>query len=487
MSTPPLSQATGAEHSEIMIKDVVQRVKCELSDAFDEKAEQPEFLWLQSWVAHMDLTLTINDNAGLSSGGSFTQYQKSALNTSAGLVGGAKTFPVVSQFFTVSVGANLSGQAVRTETVSFTVALDELKMWRNYINKIEANLPPEKRTCNFPSSMGLTGNLGLKEWVDSAFYPAEIKELKAGIHAASSGGKPAATTGSQATPAAKSAETPTVAAALRQIKDWQDAVNALQTATTDSSKTISTAAGQITAAQKAIKTKIDDAKQYKYVLESYLQSRYKKVSDLIDAHVKNANACLTFQGNLDKAKAAAKDLTLALGQLDPASRLAGANNTAYQALEKLMLEKLMPGVVPAGPATPAETVNGVAVAAAKATPPNVAASNFVAGSAKCATAIQPESADAAALPAVLPEQVNPPIDSLSHSLTFTINYGANVTPSWTLLQWKGPGTNGNFLSASGVRTHGLIIALGPRTGAPAIGPDALRLIQNQTVRSLNGQ
>ncbi len=484
MSTPPLSEATGAEHSEIMIKDVVQRVKCELSDAFDEKAEQPEFLWLQSWVAHMDLTLTINDNAGISPGGSHTDFLGRSIRNE-----GKNVLTSVVNSFTVSVGANLSGQAIRTETVSFTVALDELKMWRNYINKIEANLPPEKRTCNFPSSMGVTGNLGLKEWVDSAFYPAEIHELKAGIHAASSGGKPAATTGSQATPAAKSAETPTVAAALRQIKDWQDAVNALQTATTDSSKTISTAKGQIDAAQKAIKTKIDDAKQYKYVLESYLQSRYKKVKDLIDALVKNANACSTFQNNLDTAKAAAQNLTLILSNpnLDPASRLSGANNTAYQALEKLMLEKLMPGVVPAVAAKPEQTVNGVAVPAVKAAPPNVATSDFVAGSVKCATQIQPQANDAAALPAVLPDQVNPPIDSLSHSLTFTINYGANVTPNWSLLQWKGPGGNGNFLSASGVRTHGLIIALAPRTGAPAIGPDALRLITNQTIRSLNGQ
>jgi len=41
MSTPPLSEAAGTEHSDILIKDVVQRVKCELSDTFDNKIEQP--------------------------------------------------------------------------------------------------------------------------------------------------------------------------------------------------------------------------------------------------------------------------------------------------------------------------------------------------------------------------------------------------------------------------------------------------------------
>ena len=191
VTTPPLSQATGSERSDIMIKDVVQRIKCELSDAFDEKIDHPEFAWLSAWTAHADLSLAVNDNVGLSPNGSFTQYQRSAINTDAGAVTGSTAkpptgvaFPVVSQFFSVAVGANLSGQAVRTETVSFTIGLDELQAWRKALNKKEASLPPEKRTCNFAPSMGVTGNLGLKEWVDSAFYPVTAEELSAGIHKA---------------------------------------------------------------------------------------------------------------------------------------------------------------------------------------------------------------------------------------------------------------------------------------------------------------
>ena len=74
MSTPPLSEATGTEHSEIMIKDVVQRVKCELSEAFDKKVDQREFLWLASWTAHADLTLQVNDSAGVAPNGGYTKY-----------------------------------------------------------------------------------------------------------------------------------------------------------------------------------------------------------------------------------------------------------------------------------------------------------------------------------------------------------------------------------------------------------------------------
>lgn len=61
VATPPLEQATGTVYSDIMIKDVVQRVKCELAYAFDRKTEERDFLWLAKWTAHVDLTLEIND------------------------------------------------------------------------------------------------------------------------------------------------------------------------------------------------------------------------------------------------------------------------------------------------------------------------------------------------------------------------------------------------------------------------------------------
>ena len=61
VTTPPLEEATGAAESNIMIKDVVQRVKCELSYAFDKKTEEPDFLWLASWTVNVQLTLEINE------------------------------------------------------------------------------------------------------------------------------------------------------------------------------------------------------------------------------------------------------------------------------------------------------------------------------------------------------------------------------------------------------------------------------------------
>jgi hypothetical protein len=74
---------------------------------------------------------------------------------------------------------------------------------------------------------------------------------------------------------------------------------------------------------------------------------------------------------------------------------------------------------------------------------------------------------------------NPPVDALLHSLQFVVTYGVSVSPSWTLIHWKGPSPTGSFASGSGNRTHLLQIAL----GAPNSG-ELQRLILNQTVLSV---
>ncbi len=199
VSTPDLSGATGTEHSEIMIRDVVQRVKCELSEAFDKKVDQREFLWLASWTAHADLTLQVNDSAGVAPNGGYTKYLRKS-----NAMQDKNVITTVSEAFTLSASANLNGQAERSESVSFTIALDELKLWRKQLDKMEANLPPEKKTCYFGGETGVTGNLGLKEWVDSAFYPVSEGQLQAGIHPFGSAGRSGGAQGpSSAGPKAK--------------------------------------------------------------------------------------------------------------------------------------------------------------------------------------------------------------------------------------------------------------------------------------------
>ncbi|WP_210343182.1 hypothetical protein [Bradyrhizobium diversitatis] len=55
---------------------------------------------------------------------------------------------------------------------------------------------------------------------------------------------------------------------------------------------------------------------------------------------------------------------------------------------------------------------------------------------------------------------DPPIDSISHQAQFIVAVNGNVTPSWSLVRFKGPGTNGTFLSGSRTTTNTLNIVLG---------------------------
>jgi hypothetical protein len=439
MSTPPLQEATGVENGppNIFIKDVVQRVKCELSDAFDKKTEQPQFLWLASWTAHADLTLQINDTAGIAPNVGYTQYLDKVNATK-----GKTILTSIVETFNVSASANLSGQATRSETVSFTVALDELKRWRNYIDKAEAGLPPEKRSCNFDPSIGVTGNLGLKEWVDSAFYPVTAGQLEAGIHPQPGGGKPTSASG----PKTSTAKAPTEKSAvdpMEQVKQWQQTIANVQKATAQSSTALASASQKIKDANTTIRNNADQAKQFTYVLDPYVKAKYTRVADIIKYYLRNVATCTEYKTDLDNAGTIASEIVNT------------GSFAKYDELEELMTKKILSGT-------------------------------FEKDYADCTNLLQAQADAASNLPNVLPNQVDPPIDSVLHSVNFVVNYGAGVSPSWSLLQWKGPGGSGNtqLLSASGQRTHTLNLSLGPRSGGPAISGDALRLITNQTIRNI---
>jgi hypothetical protein len=476
VETPPLSEATGSTQSYITIRDVVNRVKCELSDAFDEKISQPDFLWLASWTAHTDLTLTINDNAGVSPSGSFTTYQQNAVNQAAG----PSTFPptvargVVNQFFTVSVGAALSGQAIRTETLSFTIALNELKLWREHQDKIEAdpNFPPQMKLCNFGVASGVTGNLGLNEWVDSAFFPVVGQQLQAGIHSAGAAkaASPSAPQPAPAGPPKAAAEKLTVGAALDQIKEWQATLSTLQAKTKSASAAIDRGKTSIPKAKNTIKQEFKAKEPYNSVLAPYLKQRYAQVSVFINQYSKDLMTCQQLQKDLTSAELTAlwlydslKDVT---DQTLFVTAVSGLDLKAFGANYNKLDDQIKSYEVDE-----------------HGQPSTIANGQFARAMNKCAQIVQA----AQALPSKLPQHVDPPIDSVLHSLTFVISYGANITPNWTLIQWKGPGQNGSLLSASGLRTHLLVISMGPRSGEPAIGPDPLRLITLQAIRAINGQ
>ncbi len=455
MSTPDLSEATGAEHSEIMIKDVVQRVKCELSEAFDKKVDQRDFRWLASWTAHADLSLQINDNAGVSPNGTYTSNLRQVKpSTLTGTV-----LNPVTELFTLNLSANLNGQAVRSETVSFTIALDELKAWRKQIDKMEANLPPEKRTCYFDGGTGVNGNLGLKEWVDSAFFPVEAGQLQAGIHPyGGGGGKAAGAAGpSSGGGRSKAAEILSRDQIAKQAATWAQELSQLQLKTKASFAKIDAAIQGLATADADLQNKLKVLNDSKYdaVLAPYLKTAYgksKSFDDYIKSHKDDEDKCAEYKVNLGHAVTLVGQLQAELNK--PGGEVTGPMQMAYDSL--------------------ADEMHGIH------------ANDYPAQSAKCATALAQAADRAAKNAAALPTQIDPPIDSVAHSLSFVVAYGAGISPSWSLIKWKGPagGANTPFLSASGTRTHSLNIALAPRSGGPAIGADALRLINNQVIRSL---
>jgi hypothetical protein len=457
MSTPDLSSATGAEHSEIMIKDVVQRVKCELSEAFDKKVEQREFLWLAGWTAHADLTLQINENSGVSPNGSFTNY----LGTTATQTVDAAKKPIASvvSSFTLGLSANLSGQAMRSETVSFTIALDELKLWRKQLVKAEANLPPEQKTCYFNGATGITGNLGLREWVDSAFFPVTAGQLQAGVHPyGGGGGKSAGAAGpSGGKGGAKAAEALSRDNIAKMAAEWAQEISLLQEKTKSSFAKIDAAIQGMAAADADLQNKLKVLNDGKFnpVLAPYLKTAYSKSTSFenyLKQHKDDEDQCTAYKTNLGNAATLLAHLQAELNK--PGSDVTVPMEIAYSGLR--------------------DEMNGIH------------ANDYPAQSAKCAIALAQAADRAAKNAAALPNQIDPPIDSVAHSISFVLAYGAGISPSWSLLQWKGPGGSANtpLFGANGNRTHTLNIALAPRSGGPAIGTDALRLINNQVIRSL---
>src|ERR1700678_4293990 len=90
-TVPPLDQAAGDSHPDILIGNVVNRVKCELADSFadiwaakEDDGSANKLKWLQDWTAKVDLTLQINDSAGVSPSGSRTIFDRNAFNYAAG-------------------------------------------------------------------------------------------------------------------------------------------------------------------------------------------------------------------------------------------------------------------------------------------------------------------------------------------------------------------------------------------------------------------
>ena len=420
---PPLEQAAGDFEPHILIGEIVDRVKCEISDAFGDKLDDARFAWLNDWTAKVDLTLQINDQAGVSPTASYTRFQKNAFNFAAGSTSLTTTsIAAVNQFFTLSAGAGYGESAQRAETVSFTVSLKEMRDWRNRSFKhINWEVGPDAAAqfC-FSNKPELRGNLGLKEWIDSALYPVETGQLQSGIHPSPIGApsKPQVST------------PPKLAGAPPEVdKPQAEAIAgaAAQKAATSASEAQKTVAAIETAQQKiraARKANID-----RYM--STLTPELKRIILHNEETLSRAQA--DAKENAEKAQAESKSAEAALTDIQKAP----------------------------GRTVPKSLVDHATDAAKNA-------QTYAEGAKNDLKAVAKIEAQFAGL------KLNPPVDGLLHSLQFIVVYSASVTPNWSLLVWKGPGLTVPGASLSGTKTNVLNIAF----GAPG---EQNRLIQNITV------
>lgn len=328
----------------VAISEIVERVKCEMAFALPPiEGSYPtgDFQWLRYWTAKVDLTLLTNE--------------QSSLNPSV-VAMDPKTL------FTVSAGGGVSGTAIRNETLSFTLSVDELMHSREL-------------DCARPLQEGLLGHLGLAEWIASALAPAGGRQLTIGYHAPPTG-KPAPVPGPTGQQPA--------ALGLNELIMADRALSA--------------------ADKLAQAARVHAARANTFALQKDIQGTY-------DAASKANGAAKTGLEQADKAQA----------WLWRANMAIRAGHTATDE-EKEFIKKLTDGI--------------------KGT---IDEANGAVKTAKAAWELLPR---------------DPPIDSISHQAQFIVALNGNITPTWTLKNFKGPGATGTFLSGSHTATNTLNIVLG---------------------------
>ncbi|WP_213772871.1 hypothetical protein [Bradyrhizobium sp. dw_78] len=488
---PALDQATGSSDSDIFVGDVVNRIKCELVYAFGDKLvfdrkrqlELPpddvrrKLLWLSDWTIKADLTLEANEQGGIAPSGSYTVTQRSAVNAAAGPTSvPGTTLGTVAQFFTLSANANAGAQAVRAEVISISFSLKELSEWSRSLG----NSLPDR--CAIEQQMGLVGHLGLREWIDATLYPVINGDLHAGQHPAPGAvakpslpatiakPSPLPTGSNDAVSLSPQTNLPPLSpdqliVTNKMLASIQSDVNDTSDAEKLAASSLAATMSSLAAVEKAL-AQLNETKnrfqsvatketnqQFSATRDALLNSisslrdvRDKALKDLCGAKAtfeeftKNGKKCVLHQ---DEEEGAETALTII-------NATQAAADSAKQKNDLTALTKLF------------DQAEGVKRSA-------IQFSKRAEGEADYAQKL------AAAAPTA--SSPNPPFDSIGHTVEFVVAYGGGISPSWTLLQWKGPGLGGTLASVTVNRTHLLQLAL----GEPSQPSEQSRIINNQAI------
>jgi hypothetical protein len=490
-TVPSLEHTTGAPNARLFTHDVVKRIKCELTYAFIDKVYygkaklrrddiRRKYLWVDDWTIKADLTLEVNEQGAISPSGSYTHMQQNAVNASAGpTTSPGTTLGTVAQFFTLAANANLAGQAVRAEVVSMSFSLKELDDWRR------SSGSDFRENCAAHYEAGMLGHLGLREWIDAALSPVLAGDLLAGKHPAPGAAAKPSLPATVAPPKLPTGAAAAVPSASERARDDFDKLSDIEKATWVIKEN-----ELIDGIQKALTTATDSVKSARSSVETAANAYIRAEQNSRDIMALNTKylpiSTSAVKNSLEKSRQTFdtyyRDVTKAReGAL---KALCGDNSTFDEFHDNndscVMHENEDAGAEPA-----LEIVKGL-LAAAKAAQQKhdlklltndlyPKASSTARSSEQFAKIAEAQSSYAQKLASMTPSTApDPPLDSVGHTVQFLVAFGAGISPSWTLIQWKGPGLNGPSASVTINRTHLLQLALGKPQ-------EQSRIIQNQVI------
>jgi hypothetical protein len=425
---------TNTNPKAISINEVVKRVKCEIWDSIKDRPEN-KYPWFNKWVAQADLTLTVNDSSAINPGATITSP------LGVGSIPGKVTN--MGRSFSVGLGGGVSTTTYRTEIVSFSISIPEIrKEFAKQSTIVDYN------GCNPFGIADLTGNLGLKDWVDSAFGPIDNKFLRVGNHNAPKG-PPGVQGGAPPKPGAGAMGI--LADRLAKVQTLPEPPDGLLPPRTKMSVDIIYSEFTILTDALKIMGGANDAL-------SDVSLRFDFNVPLTD--MKAEQAKLTKN---ETSKSVLKTITGYIAETQDDIDQLGSNHpqvlrsmskralALVQALAKQISQNIDPVI---------STVQLQCDCYTGADDQHKLALEIL----QCLKTIQ----NTVKLLIPTPSPTSPPIDAISHQVNFVISWSASANPTWTFIRFKGPTpSSGSFMTASESNTHNLTIVIG-NPGSPAV-------------------
>jgi hypothetical protein len=158
-SVPETAFSDAHEQKKALFNAVVRGVQCEIRRAVKDQVRDPRVAWLKNWSALIHLNLKFDTTLAFNPGVTFKTPMVPAEVTL-----GDHSTQVFSQMYSFGVGGNFSGQAIRTEDVTFFYPFDAAFF----------NTPDDPGTsCYRYGGLTIGANLKLGDWLDDVLEPVK--------------------------------------------------------------------------------------------------------------------------------------------------------------------------------------------------------------------------------------------------------------------------------------------------------------------------